>query len=76
MPKSPRKRPTRETVRAKILAAAEEEFTRSGYASTKLDDVAERAGFTRERSTRTSIRSPLFCSTLLNSDSRACSRIR
>lgn len=47
MPNPPRKRPARETVRAKVLEAAEVEFIRSGYASTKLDDVVERSGFTK-----------------------------
>lgn len=47
MPNPPRKRPTRATVKAKIIAAAEKEFIQHGYASTKLDAIAKRAGFTK-----------------------------
>jgi AcrR family transcriptional regulator len=46
-PPSPRKRPLRTDVRADILRAATEEFFESGFLSTKLTDVAARAGYTK-----------------------------
>lgn len=43
----PVRRPTRESVREAVLAAAGELFLTSGYAGTSLDQVARRAGFTK-----------------------------
>ena len=41
------RRPRREDVRAHVLAAATELFLAQGYQATTLDQVAERAGFTK-----------------------------
>lgn len=43
----PVRRPTRESVREAVLAAAGELFLTNGYAGTSLDQVARRAGFTK-----------------------------
>ncbi len=41
------RRPRREDVRAGVLAAASELFLAQGYQATTMDQVAERAGFTK-----------------------------
>lgn len=43
----PVRRPTRDSVREAVLAAAGELFLTSGYAGTSLDQVARHAGFTK-----------------------------
>ncbi len=44
---APTQRPGRENVRERLLDAAAEEFTENGYAAAKLQDIAQRAGFTK-----------------------------
>ena len=46
-PKSPRWRRRKEERPAEIIAAALEVFAERGFAATRLDDIAERAGVTR-----------------------------
>ncbi|GAA0459185.1 TetR family transcriptional regulator [Paractinoplanes deccanensis] len=42
-----RRRPRREDVRSDLLAAAAEEFQTRGYAATRLEAIATRAGYTK-----------------------------
>jgi AcrR family transcriptional regulator len=45
--RKPRQRPTREATRAVVLAAAEAIFVEQGFHRAKVEEIAERAGFTK-----------------------------
>jgi AcrR family transcriptional regulator len=45
--RKPRQRPTRESTRALVLEAAEASFVKHGFHGAKIEEIAERAGFTK-----------------------------